>query len=449
MNRRLPSRRTFLRGILGGAAVSVGIPWLEALHVPRYASAAGVDSFPKRFGLFFWGNGVLPGDGQGIPDQWTPTGSGTNWELSEQLSPLAPMKQHVTVISRMQVTTGNPAAHAGGPAGLLSGRPLLRNGADYTFAGPSIDQILAESVGSQTRFRSLEIAVEPGARGLSHTGPNTINPAEYSPVALFERLFGAEFRAPGDEPIVDPKLSLRRSVLDAVQEDSLALQRRASASDRARLDQHFTAVRDLELRIARLLEDPPNLAACMRPPAVDEIPFVDGRPQMPVIAATMADLLAMALACDQTRVFSLWYSTPVNNVLYPGANAGHHQLTHDEPGDQPMVNTIVKGIMGDLNTFLQKLDAIPEGDGTLLEHCGILASSDVSYGRTHSIDRYPIVVCGSMGGRLRTGVHIVSEIQDNVAKVPFTMANAMGANLASFGDGPGLVTSTLGDLEAT
>ena len=436
-----PSRRRFLRGVLGGAAVGVGLPWLEFMAHPVKAHAASTDAFPRRFVLFFWGNGMLP-------DRWVPTTTGANYQLSEQLQPLASIREHVTVVSGMAVKAPNIGAHSSGPAGFLAGGPLRRDGSNMVLPGPTIDQIIANEVGSNTVFRSLEIAVEEGARGLSHTSPTTVNPAESNPRILFERLFGGSFRAPGEEPIVDPTLSLRRSVLDAVSDDLRRLQNRVGTADKARLDQHFTGVRDLELRVARLLEDPPNLAACARPEEPGDYLPIDGRPQMTALTSVMADMAAMSLACDQTRVLSLWYSSPVNNILYPGASAGHHGLTHDEPGDQPTVNMIVKSIMGDFATFVQRLAAVDEGDGTLLDHTGILATSDVSFGRNHSIDEYPVLLAGSMGGYLKPGQHYRSGSGENVAKVALTMAQGMGLSLPSFGYDDGQTDAIVSEVLA-
>jgi hypothetical protein len=233
-----------------------------------------------------------------------------------------------------------------------------------------------------------------------------------------------------------------------VSDDLRRLQNRVGTADKARLDQHFTSVRDLELRVARLLEDPPNLASCARPQEPTEYLPIDGRPQMSALTAVMADMAAMSLACDQTRVLSLWYSSPVNGILYPGAAAGHHSLTHDEPGDQPTVNMIVKSIMGDFATFVQRLAAVDEGDGTLLDHTGILATSDVSQGRNHSIDEYPVLLAGKMGGYLKPGQHYRSGSGENVSKIALTMAQGMGLSLPSFGYDAGETDSVVSEVLA-
>lgn len=434
------SRRTVLRGMLGGGLVALGLPPLEAFFDSNGAVYASSGAFPRRFGLFFWGNGI-------IPERWVPEDTGADWTLSEQLAGLAPVKDVVTVLSGLEVKTGNPIAHVSGPAGFLSGHSLLVNGDDHTFAAPSLDQIMAASIGGDTRFRSLEVGVEPNGRGLSHNGPDSVNPPEWDPVSLFERIFGGGFRAPGEEPIVDPTLSLRRSVLDSVMDDAGRLRQRLGEVDRQRLDQHFEAVRDLELRIARLQEDPPNLAACLRPEAPDAIPDVDGRPQMSARSRLITDLVTMAFACDITRVLSFWYSNPLNDVLYPSAAAGHHQLTHDEPGEQPQVHEIVVSIVEDYAYLVDALRSIPEGDGTLLDNSVILGTTDVSYGRTHQIDEFPVLLAGTACGALKTGFHYRSETQENTSLVGFSLLRAMGVRVSEFGADAGRVEQGLSAIE--
>lgn len=435
------SRRTVLRGALGGAAVSIGLPALECfLNTHGTAYAAG--PLPKRFGVWFWGNGVLP-------ERWVPTGEGTDWQLSDQLSPLANVKDDITVVSGMAVKTGNAIPHGSGPGGMLSGAPLeLKGGERYTFTRPSIDQLIAREIGQETRFRSLELGAKPEA-GLSFNGPNSKNPPESSPRRFFDRVFGGDFVLPGDDVTPDPRLRLRRSVLDAVMGDVQRLESKLGANDKARLDQHLSGIRDLERRLQRLEENPPSLEACALPEAPpEEFPDVEGRPPMPAIARAMADVLAMALACDQTRVFSFFYTYPVNNVLFPGMPAGHHRLTHDEPGDQPKVNEIVKLIIGELAYFIEALRNVPEGDGTLLDNCAMLATSDTAFGRNHTLDDYPIVIAGSASGALKKGVHYRSPSGENTSMVLLSLVRAMDIPASDFGVDAGYVDRSLGAIEA-
>ncbi len=435
-------RRTFLRGLLGGAALSVALPPLEIFFDANGKAYAADGAFPNRFGLFFWGNGVQP-------ERWVPTTTGPDYQLSEQLAPLASVRDDITVVSGMEVKIPNRLSHISGPAGLLSGSDIHMYAAeDYTLTKPTLDQVLAAEIGGETRFRSLEVAVSPHGKGFSYNGPESINAPESDVAALFERLFGGGFRAPGDAPIFDPKLALRRSLLDGVMADARRLKKRLGAVDIQRVDQHLEGIRDLERSIARLEADPPNLAACVRPERPGALPDMEGRPQMSARTRVVADLVAMAFACDQTRVLSCWYTDPISNVLFPETTAGHHQLTHDEPGDQPQVGGIVQSIMGDLGGFIERLKAIPEGDGTVLDNSIILATTDVSYGRTHQIDEYPIILAGGGNSVFKTGLHHRYEFGESATRVSLSILRAMGIPLTSFGEGEAYVEEGVTEIEA-
>jgi hypothetical protein len=179
----------------------------------------------------------------------------------------------------------------------------------------------------------------------------------------------------------------------------------------------------------------------------DDYPDVDGRPPIPEITRAMADILAMALACDQTRVFSLWMTSPVSNILFNGAPKGHHQLTHDEPSPQPEVAKILLQVMTELNYFLKAFDSVAEGTSTLLDHCAVLATTDCSYGRQHLLDEYPLIVAGTANGALKPGLHYRSPSQENTSRLMLTVARAMGLTLPSFGDAEGKTETALTAIE--
>ena len=447
MSRLRIHRRTMLRGMLGGAAVGVSLPLLELFLDPPYSARAECVAFPKRFGTWFWGNGVLP-------ERFRPTGTGPGFELSEQLAPLAPMHERgkISVVSGLRVMTPNTVPHGSGPAGFLGGADMYSpdgNASSGTFPGPSIDQIMANAIGDQTLLPSLEIGVQRADGSISWRGRNAMNTIESSPIELFGTLFGAGFRAPGDTSGPDPRLGLRQSVLDVVNDQVGRLRPRLGLSDRARLDAHLDAIRSIETRIARLQENPPSFEACMLPTMPEaDYPDVMGRPDMDARSDVMADLLAMALACDQTRIFTVMYSQPVNNVLYTDRSAGHHQLTHDEPGDQPEVNEIVQGIMGRLNRFLERLDAVAEGDETLLDHSTVLCTSDVSFGRTHSLDEYPVVLAGGGCGSFKMGIHHVSP-GENICRLSYSLLQSMDVPVSTFGEGPAQTDVGISEIEET
>ncbi len=434
-------RRALLKGLVGGAAVSVGLPLLDRFLDRNGRAYASGDALPRRFGVWFWGNGVLP-------VRWVPPTQGAMWQPSPTLMPLMPVRDRVTVVSGLRVMTGNERAHDSGCAGVLTGAPLLLRGAESTFAQPSLDQVAADEIGGLSRFRSLELAVAPRTRGQSSVGPDSRNPPELSPRAVFARLFGPDFVSPGDHPTVDPKIALRRSVLDGVMEDSRALAARVGAADRMRLDKHFTAVRDLELRLRRLQENPPMLSACSKPVEPTQDGAADeARPPLSDIHRAHVDLLVMALACDQARAFSIWFSDPVSDTLFPDASDGHHRLTHDEPGEQPQVQRILLSIMEEFRYFVEKLSSVQEGDATLLDRCAVLATSDCSYGRQHSVDEFPILIAGNACGALKQGIHLRVE-GENVSKVGLSLLRAVGVQKASFGVDAGHVTEGLSGIEA-
>lgn len=435
------SRRTMLRGMLGGALVSIGLPPLEIFFNTNGTAYASGGALPVRFGLFMWGNGMLP-------ERWIPEGVGADYEFSDQLAPLERHRDVMTVLTGYEVKTPNTLPHFSGASGILTGRPVLdRNDDRGSFPGASLDQLIAAQIGNETRFRSLEFGAEAGS-GLSYNGPDNLNPPENSPRAFFDRVFGPDFREPGDVSGPDPRLALRRSVLDAVMEDTTRVQSMLGAADQQRLEQHLDGIRQLEQRIARLEEDPPSLDSCARPgEPLDAYPPIDGRPQVGEKNRIMAQVAAMALACDQTRVFSNFLTEPVSNHLFDGATEGHHRLTHDEPGDQPQVHIITVQLMEYFAEFIDALRAVPEGDGTLLDNCGLLGTSDVSRAKLHAFDEFPLLVVGRAGGRLNPGQHVRS-VGDNASRVPLTMMRAMGINAPSFGLDGGYTEDSVGDLEA-
>jgi hypothetical protein len=432
------SRRTILKGVLGGSAVTIGLPLLEAM-LPRVARAND-DAVARRFVLFFWGNGNRP-------DLWTPIGEGEDFTLSETLSPLDDLIHKLTVVSGLAVKIPNELPHTSGLAGVLSARRTQAVGTDNTLGGPTIDQILAQEIGGSTLYRSLQTAATDVV-GVSYNGPNSVNPPETDPHAFFDRLFGPTFVEPGDEPIIDPTLGLRQSVLDGVLDDLLVLQSKVGAADKIRIEQHLDGVRELETRLAKLQEDPPDLAACSRPgEPLGSYPDIDGRPQIAERSRVMAQMIAMALACDQTRVVSHVLTDPVSEVLFPGASGPHHTLTHDEPGDQPEVASITKQCVEELGHLLRALDAVQEGEGTLLDACLVMGCSEVSLGQTHAIDDLPIVLAGGACGSIKTGYHYHSATGENATRVLLSICKAMGAPQASLGADEGEETQSLTDIE--
>lgn len=441
------NRRTFLRGVLGGAAVAVGLPPLEIFlnsHGTSYA-AGGTSGFPRRYAQFYWGNGHLK-------DLWNPatTGRGAEWELSEQLLPLARHKPKMSVLTGLDVPyAGVGEPHFDTACRFMVGKPLLMTGEDWTFSGKTLDQQLADVLGAETRFKSLEFGADRKRRGLSYRGPYSHAPSETSPFTFFERVFGGSFSLPGENTEPDPRLALERSVLDAISADIGELKTHVGATDRIRLEQHFDGIRAIEQQLARL-ENPPQLEACAYPDTPDTeygdqgglIPFLE-------LNRVFAQIAAYALACDQTRVASNWFTSAVaNSTIFPGLPDSHHSLTHFEADPQPDVHRCMLFCMQALAEFIDALDAIEEGDGTLLDHMVVLGTSDCSSGKLHSGVDFPAVLFGSCDGALVTDVHWRSNAGDNATRVPLTLSRALGVDLPHFGEGEHEATLSITEVTA-
>ena len=437
------SRRAVLRGVARGTAVAVGLPPLQAMFNGSGTAYACDGILPVRFGLWFWGNGNLPA--RWIPDQ---TGDGDAWSLSDQLAPLAAHKAKLLVPTGLDCKLDNTSPHGSGLAGILTAVPRQETGDGSIIGGPTIDQVIAQGIGGDTIYRSIQTAASDTS-GESWSGPNSRNPAEPDPYALYARMFGDTFVEPGEDGTVDPRLGLRRSVLDAVMDDIQALNSRVGAADRARLDQHLTGVRELETRLARLEEDPPDLESCVRPDApTGDYSDIDGRAQVRQRNQIMSELIAMSFACDQTRVAAHFVTNPVSDVLFEEASSGHHDLTHNEGGGQPQVHDITLQLMECLADTISILDAIPEGEGTLLDNMVLFATSEVSLAQTHSIEDMPVVLAGSACGFFKQDHHYRSLSGDNVTKLLISLQQAVGMSVGDFGAGEAAASGGLSGLEA-
>lgn len=442
--RRGLDRRTVLRGLLGGVAVGIGLPALDAFLDGNGVAWANGEPLPTRLGLFYWGNG-------NVSRSWIPAsaGQGAAWSLSPILSPLAAHKSRLALITGHSLRLPNTSPHHPGACGILTGRRLLDPTQGFSYPSATFDQVAAEALGQTTPFRSLEFgAVANG--GLSFRSAFARNPAEDSPHAFFARVFGTGAGTSDGLWVSNPTLALRRSVLDAVAEDSRRLVGRVGASDARRLDAHLTAIRDLELRLARLDSPPVFTESCSAPdePARD-YPDIGGRPQLREKNRVMSQLLALALACDQTRVFSNFLTYPIGDVLFPNAPKGHHELTHDEPDPQPGVVSILQHVMTCFGDMLEAFESVPEGDGTLLDHMAVLATSDNGESRNHSFDEWPLLVAGNAGGRLVNDVHLRGAEGDSTSHVVLSLLRAVGVERATWGEDDNEVDTGLSGLEAS
>jgi hypothetical protein len=430
-------RRRFLKGVLGGSAVVVGLPFLDLFldgHGEALASGAPI---PTRFGTWFWGCGVNE-------DRWFPDKVGADYDIKPELAPIAPFKPKVTVFSGFNCVLGAQPnlAHWSGVMATLAGAAPSQGGmgsgsTDY----PTLDTIVADAVGKSTRFRSLEIACtgQPEVSYSMRAG-STVNPSEVDPVALYKRIFGAEFRDPNAAAFKpSPEIMLRKSVLSSVKDERDELLRTVGAADRARVDQYFTSVRELEQQLAQMLEKPAPAEACVTPKAPEKTAL---GPTWDVASKNhelLAQLLVMALACNQTRVFNVALSTAASNLRRAGEAVSFHELTHEEPidpklGYQPQSTFFMERSMETFAVMLKLLDGVKEGDGTLLDHSLVLATSESNFAKIHSIENLPILVAGAGGGKWRSGQHIAGK-GDPSSRVGLTIQQALGMPISSWGAG--------------
>ncbi|RYD60033.1 MAG: DUF1552 domain-containing protein [Sphingomonadales bacterium] len=437
------SRRNILRGAIRGSAVAMALPILDLfLDGNGEAMAATGKPIPTRFGTWFWGCGVNTA-------RWFPSKVGKDYDIKEELRPIAPFKDKVTIFSNLNCNlAGRPnLVHWSGVMATLSGAaPLVGGQQGGTSLLPTIDCLVADHIGKGTRFSSLEVACT-GQSSVSYsmrTGA-TVNPSEVDPVALYRRLFGPEFKDPNKAEFTpDPAIMLRESVLSAVKEDRDDLMRTLGASDRQRVDQYFTSVRQVEQQMSMMLEKPAPAEACVvaKEPARHELgPTWD-------MAMTSHDLLGqllvMALACNQTRVFNVALSNAGSNLRKAGDPVSHHELTHEEPVDetlgyQPKATYFVERSMETLGSMLKLLDGVKEGAGTLLDNTLVLATSESNFAKIHSVDNLPILVAGRAGGKWKSGQHIDGK-GDPSSRVGLTIQQVMGMPVETWGEG-GMQTS--------
>jgi hypothetical protein len=426
------SRRRVLRGIINGAAVSVSLPLLNCfLNDNGTALAAGRSARPQRFGTWFWGCGINA-------KVFTPTSFGTNWDLPEEIAALGPVKQHINLLSNFNVFRDSAPNLCHHTAWVCARTGMVPQGEGQR-PGETYDVTIAKTIGRTTRFQSLTATATGDVRtSFSYEDQNSPSPAEHSPVDFYARLFGPDFQDPNaSEFRPDPRIMVRKSVLSGVMEETRSLNRQLGAEDRARLDQYFEGLRALERQVDQQLTKPEPIAGCVRPSA----------PQDPQAGATselialrhkmMTDLLVMAIACDQTRVFNMAYSDAKSGIIKLGYEKPHHTTTHEERVDevlgyQPNASWFTRRSMESLSYFIQALANMKEGDGTLLDNCLVVAGTDHSLARVHAIEGVPIITAGRAGGQLKTGLHVDGK-GTTIVRVGYTAQRVMGLELNSWG----------------
>jgi hypothetical protein len=421
------------RAVLRGAGCTVALPWLESLNV--FADTKLPAAFPKRFGIVFLGNGINE-------DHWSAQGQGLAMKLSKTLEPLEPLKQKINVIDGLYVKslTGQ-GIHPGQTGSLLSGAHISKGAIIHS--GISIDQMIANRVSQDTPQSSIVLACDQPMTGYHETNfslaysshiswqtPDSPVPLEIYPSLAWDNLF-------------DNRGSLLNvSVLDRVMERTQALCQKISASDKTKLDEYLTSVREVEKRVESMrkgkesAEDAAKakntIAATMERPA-------NGLPEnLRDHVRLMCDIIAIAFQTDKTRVASLIISRDLSAMYYPflDVKEGHHSASHNNNSDG--YERIAHFHVSQFAYLASKLDSIKEGDGTLLDNTCLMFLSNMWIGRKHDNFRLPLVLAGGLGGTLETGRTLdyldASEDNRKMCSLYLSLMDRFGIRLEQFGD---------------
>ncbi len=429
-------RRTFLRG----AGAAIALPLLDAM-IPAATALAATPAKPvPRLGYVFIPMGTDHA-------RWTPQGGEILDELTPILSPLEAVKDKITVVSNLELQDSYPGTHDTSNSGFLSAAFAKHTeGSDYHLASTA-DQIAAKQIGQQTRLASLELSMDLNPlsgvcnngyacvyqNNLSWSSATTPLPSEAHPRLVFERLFG-QGGTPAEREAL---LKSRASLLDAFMEDIGRLQRQVGASDKARVEQYLESIREIERQIQRseAIGDE-EIATDMERPVGVPAEFGDH-------ATLMYDLQLLALQADITRVITFQFTRELSNRTYPqiGVPEPHHPTSH-HGGDPVKIGKIAKIAEYHVEffaRFLEKMEAIPDGDGSLLDNTIYLYGSGMGNPSLHDHVDLPILVAGGASTGLRGGRHIQYNSGTPLANLHLTLLDRVGVRLDSFGDSTGKI----------
>jgi hypothetical protein len=417
------SRRTVLKGL----GVSMALPWLETF-------AADAQAAPRRLAVVFMGNGVNP-------HQWWGKNGKEGLELSSSLSPLAPVKDQLLVFKGLW----NPRS-VGGPGGhypkmnVLSGLKVKQTTTDVQ-VGTTMDQIVAKQAGLHTPVPSIALGTE-GPRYFTDNGytsmysayvswstPTTPLPKEIYPQLAFDQLFADGKKRKHDA-----------SILDAVLADAKSLNGALSASDKLKLDEYLTSVRELETRIERAA---PKLEGWKPALTKPDMPRPgEGLPKKSTDhLRLMMDIMVLALQMDRTRVVTNMMTNDLSQMNFShlsGISGGQHEISHhaNNPDKLKMYQTINQHCVSLWSEALQKMNSIQEGERTLLENSMVMFCSSLMDGNAHDSAQLPILLAGRGGGTIKSGRHLDFSGQDDrrLCRLHLAMMERMGVHLDRFGD---------------
>ncbi|MBZ2176459.1 MAG: DUF1552 domain-containing protein [Acidobacteriota bacterium] len=434
----LTKKHVSRRALLRGAGAVIGLPLLDAMR-PALA-APGMMKQARRIGVVYVPNGIIMRD-------WQVKKLGTGFDFPRILKPLERFREDIVVVSGLSNHAANKAkggGHAKASGSFLSGAlPKYTAGADV-HAGTTFDQIAAQKFGPETRVPSLQLGCEDSrmigncdtgsscayTNTISWKNPDTPMAVEVNPRSVFERLFGTV------DPSLDAATRARRalykkSILDLTRENTQRLVSALGSTDRRKMDEYLTAIREVEVRIAKA-ENDPEIPTGEKPSG---IPF-----SYREYVKLMFDLQAIAFQSDLTRVSTMMLGREGSVRVYPeiGVPDPHHPLTHHRNNEDfiEKVTKINEHHVELFSYFVERLKSIPDGDGTLLDHSTILYGGAISDGNQHSNHNLPLVMAGRAGG-LRGGRHVEAEAKTPAANLFVDILNRSGVEVESFGDSTG------------
>jgi hypothetical protein len=411
----------------------MALPWLQSLHA--YADTPGASAFPKRFGVMFLGNGINE-------DHWSATGQGADMKLSKTLEPLESLKTKINVIDGLfnKAATGQ-GIHPAQTGCLLTGTKITKGAIIHS--GVSVDQMIANQVGEQTPQQSIVLACDQPMTGYHETNfsmaysshiswqtPDSPVPVEIYPSLAWDNLF-------------ENRGSLRNlSILDRVRESAEALTRKISSTDKSKLDEYLTSVREVEKRVEstrKTKDSAEDKAKSANKPLFSMDRPANGLPEdLRDHARLMCDIIAIAFQTDKTRVASLIISRDLSAMYYPFLEVkdGHHGASHDN--NSAGYERIARFHVSQFAYLANKLDSMPEGDGTVLDHSCLMFLSNLWIGRKHDNSRLPLLLAGGLGGTLETGrtINLVgqSEEKRKMCSLYLSLMDRYGVKAEHFGD---------------
>ena len=419
------NRRHFL-GALGASAAT-----LPLIPVPEsHAQDAGI----RRIIYLFSPNGT-------IPNEWKPQGGETDFTFREVLAPLSDMKDYVTVVDGIRLPTGGPGSrHAQGPHKYMAGSRLLggeMGGGGNTSSGygshQTVDQRIADVVGQETPFASLELGVQNGGANvrsrMSYRDSNQPIVPEDNPYALFDRLFKDLDQDAGS---LERLRAERLSVIDAVSDQLSRIHAKSGKSDQTKLDAHLTGVRAIEKRLQDGYGN--NCTA----PTVEQNIDHQADDNYQVVSELMMDQLVMAMACDLTRVSTVMWSRATSNQIFPflGFTDKHHELSHEPDSNNGAKNKLIQinnFFASQLRYLMGKLDEVQEGNGTMLDNTLIVWGNELGKGNNHTHHPIPIVLAGGAAGHFRMGRNL--DVDDvDINRLLVSTLQYMGLEDESFGN---------------